>query len=173
MFRFARCVALVAACGMISAAVAQEKKDAKDAKDTKDTKKKDEFKVSAEEQGVIDLTNAERKGAEKPLPPLKMNPKLMEAARKHAANMAAQEKMDHVLDGKNPADRATAAGYKWRAVGENVAAGQKTPKEVVKAWMDSPPHRENILNDAYNEIGVAVAKGKDGMLYWAQVFGKQ
>lgn len=173
MFRFAHYFALILACGLVSAAGGQEKKDAKDKKDTKDVKKKDEFKVSAEEQGVIDLTNAERKGAETPLPALKMNPKLMDAARKHAANMAAQEKMDHVLDGKNPADRADAAGYKYQSLGENVAAGQTTPKQVVKGWMNSPPHRENILKDDYTEIGVAVAKGKDGMLYWVQVFGRQ
>lgn len=161
MVRPARCAVFLLACALIPCAGAQEKKG-----------KKEEFKVSAEEQAVIDATNAERKKAEKPLPALKMNLKLMEAARKHAENMAAQEKMDHVLDGKNPGDRAKAAGYKFRALGENVAAGQRTPKEAVQAWMNSPPHRENILKDAYTEIGVAGVKGKDGLIYWAQVFGK-
>ena len=166
MFRAGRCVALLLACALLPHAGAQDKKDDK-------KNKKDEFKLSAEEQAVIDGTNAERKKAEKPLPALKMNPKLMEAARKHAANMAAQEQMDHVLDGKNPADRAKAAGYAFKALGENVAAGQKAPKDAVQAWMNSPPHRENILKDAYTEIGVAGVKGKDGLIYWAQVFGKQ
>lgn len=167
MFRVGRCMVFLIACALIPCAAAQDKKDDK----KKD--KKEEFKLSAEEQAVIDGTNAERKKAEKPQPALKMNQKLTEAARKHAENMAAQEKMDHVLDGKNPADRAKAAGYKFKSLGENVAAGQRTPKDVVQAWMNSPPHRENILKDAYTEIGVAGVKGKDGMIYWVQVFGKQ
>lgn len=162
-----RCVAFLLACTLIPCGWAQEKKDDK----TKD--KKDEFKLSADEQAVIDLTNAERKKADKDLQPLKMNPKLMDAARKHAANMAAQEKLEHELDGKNPADRADAAGYKWRTVGENIAAGQPTPKKVLAVWMDSPPHRENILKDKYTEIGVAAVKSKKGDVYWVQVFGRQ
>ncbi len=141
--------------------------------DPKTEPKKGEFKLTAEELAVIDLTNAERAKGEKKLPALKMNPKLMDAARKHAANMAAQEKMDHVLDEKNPADRAKAAGYKYRGLGENIAAGQETPKDVVKAWMDSPPHRENIMKGEYLEVGVAVVKSKTGDRYWVQVFGKQ
>ena len=140
--------------------------------------KKDAIKLTEDEQSVIDLTNAERKKAEKDgksldLKPLKMNPKLMEAARKHAENMAAQDKIEHVLDEKDPADRVKAAGYKYRAVGENIAWNAKGPKQVVAGWMDSEPHRENILSADYTEIGVAVAKNDKGEPYWCQVFGKQ
>ena len=140
--------------------------------------KKDAIKLTEDEQAVIDLTNAERKKAEKDgtslnLKPLKMNPKLMEAARKHAENMAAQEKLEHVLDDKTPSDRAKAAGYKYRALGENIGWNAKGPKEAVAGWMDSEPHRENILKPEYTEIGVAVAKSKTGEPYWVQVFGKQ
>jgi uncharacterized protein YkwD len=166
MFRAGGCLAFLLCFALLPCTQAEDKKDAK-----KD--KKEAFKLSAEEQGVIDLTNAERKKADKSLEPLKMNPKLMEAARKHAANMAAQEKLEHELDCKTPADRAEAAGYEWSAIGENIAQGQETPKKVVAGWMDSPPHRGNILNSEYTEIGVAVAKSKSGELYWVQVFGKQ
>jgi uncharacterized protein YkwD len=169
MFRL--CVFLFAAVALTGAAPPEPKKDVK--KDTKKDDKKDDKKLTADEQAVIDFTNAERAKGEKKLPALKANPQLMEAARKHAANMAAQEKMDHVLDGKNPADRAKAAGYKYRGLGENVAAGQESPKDVVKAWMDSPPHRENIMKADYLEIGVAVVKSKTGDRYWVQVFGRQ
>ncbi len=80
---------------------ADEKKD--------DTKA--ELKLTADEEAVIELTNAERKKAEKDLKLLKMNPQLMESARKHAENMAAQGKLDHKLDDKDPGDRTKAAGY--------------------------------------------------------------
>ena len=109
---------------------------------------------------------------EKELPPLKMNPQLMAAARKHAENMAAQDKLDHKLDDKDPSDRTKAAGYASTFVGENIAWNQKSPKDVVKAWMESEGHRENVLHAEYTEIGVAVAKNKKGEPYWVQVFGK-
>lgn len=133
--------------------------------------KKDELKLSKEEQELIDLTNAERKKAE--LPPLAVNPKLMAAARAHAENMARQEKLEHTLDDKDPAARVTDAGYKFRTTGENVAWNADTPKEAVKDWMDSPPHRENILKKGYADIGAAVAKSKKGERYWVQVFGAE
>jgi uncharacterized protein YkwD len=131
--------------------------------------KKDELKLTADEQAVIDLTNAERKAAG--LPPLTASPKLMAAARSHAANMAKQEKPEHVLDGKEPVDRVKEAGYRFRATGENVAWNQANPKEVLADWMKSPGHRENILRKEYTEIGVAVAKSQKGEPYWVQVFG--
>jgi uncharacterized protein YkwD len=141
-------------------AAAQDKKEPK----------KDEFKLSAEEKAVIELTNAERK--KKELGELKMNPQLMEAARAHAANMAKQDKLDHKLDEKEPVDRTKAAGYKSAFVGENVAWNQKSPAQVVDGWMKSEGHRENILRPEYTEIGVAVARNKKGQPYWVQVFGK-
>jgi uncharacterized protein YkwD len=131
--------------------------------------KKDELKLTEQEQAVIDLTNAERKKAD--LSPLKPNALLMKAARLHAANMAKQDKLDHVLDEKNPSDRVKDAGYKYFATGENIAWNPATPKEAVNGWMDSPPHKENILTSKYTEIGVALAKNKKGEIYWVQVFG--
>jgi uncharacterized protein YkwD len=148
---------------------AQEKESPEDAR--KDAKT-GEFQLTKDEQALIDLTNAERKSADKDLKPLKMNPKLMEAARKHAANMAAQDKLDHVLDEKKPTDRVKTAGYKSTYVGENIAWNQDTPKEVMKSWMDSEHHRDNILKPEYTEIGVAVVKNKKGEPYWVQVFGR-
>ena len=165
MFHAVRCPVCFLVLALVPTGWAQEKKtgEKKDAKD--------EFKLSADERAVIELTNTERKNADKELPPLKMNEKLMEAARKHAENMAAQETLEHELDGKNPDDRVKATGYKSRRVGENIAEGRQTPKDVVAGWMDSPPHRENILSAEFTEIGVAVAKSKTGTLYRVQVFG--
>src|SRR4051794_2575049 len=103
-----------------------------------------EFKLSADVQKILDLTNAER--AKEDLPPLKPNPRLTAAARAHSANMARQEKMAHELDGKKPADRAEDAGYEWSRIGENVAYGQNVSIErIMKGWMESEGHRKNIL----------------------------
>lgn len=129
-----------------------------------------DFKLSDDEQGVLDATNAERKAAG--LPALKANPKLFSAARGHSANMAKQGKFDHVLDEKTPADRVKAAGYTFRACGENIAWNSPTPAEALRIWMDSPGHKANILNKDFTEIGVAVAKNDKGEPYWTQVFGR-
>ncbi|HVK13817.1 MAG TPA: CAP domain-containing protein [Gemmataceae bacterium] len=129
-----------------------------------------EFKLSEDEQGVLDATNAERKA--EGLPPLKPNPKLFAAARAHSENMAKQSKLDHVLDEKTPADRVKAAGYAFRMVGENVEHNAPTPAEAVKDWMNSPGHKANILNKDFTEIGIAVARNDKGEPYWTQVFAR-
>lgn len=128
------------------------------------------LKLSSDEQAVIDLVNAERKKVG--LGPLKANARLTEAARNHAANMAKQDKLEHELDGKTPSDRVSAAGYKYAATGENIGWNYPTPKDAVVGWMNSPPHKENILNPDYTEIGVGVRKNAKGEPYWTQVFGK-
>jgi uncharacterized protein YkwD len=140
-----------------AAALAQAKKD--------DKKK---FKISDKEQAVVDATNAEWKT--KKLPALKMNQQLMEAAGGHAINMAKQNKMAHELDGVNVDKRAAAAKYKYSRLGENVAWNQKDAAAVLESWMNSKPHRENILNEKFTEIGVGAAKNEKGELYWCQVF---
>ena len=58
----------------------------------------------------------------------------------------------------------------WSAVGENIAAGQPTPEEVVECWMNSDGHRANILNPSFNKIGVGYATGGDYGSYWVQLF---
>jgi uncharacterized protein YkwD len=162
MTRLASAIVLLLSLGITSAG--QEKKE-----ETKSGGKKDQLKLTEEEQAVIDFTNAERKKAD--LSPLKPNLQLLTAARLHAANMAKQDKLDHELDKKTPSDRVKDAGYKYAATGENIAWNPASPKEAVKGWMDSPPHKENILNPKYTEIGVALAKNKKGEIYWVQVFG--
>jgi uncharacterized protein YkwD len=132
--------------------------------------KANEFKLSEEEQGILDATNAERKAAG--LPALKPNPKLAAAARGHSENMAKQSKLEHILDEKSPVDRVKAARYAFRMVGENVEHNAPTPAEAVKDWMNSPGHKANILNKDFTEIGIGVAKNEKGERYWTQVFGK-
>lgn len=67
----------------------------------------------------------------------------------------------------SPFEMMKAFGLSYRSAGENIARGQRTPQEVVNAWMNSPGHRANILNASFTEIGVGyVADGR----YWTQMF---
>ncbi len=118
---------------------------------------------------VVGLHNKLR--AKEKLNSLEVSPKLAKAARRHADDMAKRKEMGHKgSDGSAPADRITDAGYKYRRVGENVAYGRWTPDQLLKGWMDSPPHRHNILG-SYSQIGVACAIAEDGTAYWCVTFG--
>jgi uncharacterized protein YkwD len=126
-------------------------------------------KLSEDEQRVLDLTNQARE--KEKLPPLRPNVLLFAAARGHSANMARQGKMEHVLDGKNPGDRVKAAGYRYSWVGENIASTDGAPvAEVFKGWMESKAHRENILGEHFDEIGIGIARNDKGDVYYTQVF---
>jgi uncharacterized protein YkwD len=128
------------------------------------------LELSGAEQAILDATNKERE--KENLPALKPNQVLFEVARAHSANMAKQGKMEHELDGKNPADRIRAAGYEYAYIAENIAVGARmSPAAVVKAWMESQVHRENILNDKCTEIGIGVVKNDKGETYYTQEFG--
>lgn len=108
--------------------------------------------------------------AEHDLPPLKPNPALGAAARVHAIDMAANDFMAHEgSDGSSPADRLARQDYPYQKVGENVAEGQRTVDSVMKDWMNSPHHRENILG-TFEEIGAARATDAEGQPYWAVAF---
>jgi len=61
-------------------------------------------------------------------------------------------------------------GIAYKSAGENIAAGQSTPQQVVQAWMNSPGHRANILSRSYTRIGVGYAKGGSQRYYWSQMF---
>jgi uncharacterized protein YkwD len=104
--------------------------------------------------------------------PLKPDATLDATAAAHAKDMARHGKMTHDgADGSTPAERATRAGYPWRFVAENVAAGQTTAEEVVATWIASPGHCANIMNPELREMGIAFAfhaASADGT-YWAQV----
>jgi uncharacterized protein YkwD len=85
--------------------------------------------------------------------------------------MARMQWMSHRgPDLSSPARRIERAGYAYAAMGENVAAGQRTPEEAMRSWMGSPGHRHNILG-RYTEMGVGVARSANGSLYWCVDFG--
>jgi uncharacterized protein YkwD len=129
------------------------------------------FKLTEAESKLLELTNQERK--KKDLPALRHSALLSRVARAHSANMGKQADMKHELDGKTPFDRMRAAGYQFTRGGENIAAGDPSfgLPAVLRMWMESKPHRENILNRDFTEIGIGIADGKDGQKYYTQVFG--
>jgi uncharacterized protein YkwD len=125
---------------------------------------------------VIALTNAFRQ--QNGLQPLTVNSKLNTAAQVHSQHMATEDFFSHTEpDGSQPWDRMTAAGYSWSQSGENIAAGQTTPEEVVNDWINSPGHRANMLSPKFREIGVGyyeLANDTGNVnyhYYWTQVFG--
>ena len=109
-----------------------------------------------------------------PAAPVAWNGLLADAALTHSADMAAQRYFKHKgKDGREVADRASAAGYRYRRVGENIAAGYESPDEVVAGWLDSPGHCANIMHPDYTEMGAAYAYNPEReslRVYWTQVF---
>ena len=123
------------------------------------------------EQQVFALTNAQR--TTNGCPVLTWNSTLATVARAHSQDMATKNYCDHnSLNGTTtPAQRLTAAGYVWRQMAENIAAGQATPADVVATWMGSAGHRANVLNCSLKDIGVGFATGGTYGTYWTQDFG--
>ncbi|MBP2473204.1 uncharacterized protein YkwD [Crossiella equi] len=128
--------------------------------------------VQGAAEDILALTNAER--AKAGCPALTLNAALGKAAGGHSADMAQRNFFDHVNpDGAGPVQRATAAGYRYRMLGENIYAGRRDARSAMTAWMNSAGHRRNILNCGYRELGVGYADraGSRYRYYWTQVFG--
>lgn len=98
---------------------------------------------------------------------------LNRAAADYAGVMAGQGWFDHTgPDGRQPWDRMAAAGYQYRAAGENIAAGQQDVRAVMAAWRDSPGHYANIVSPNFRHLGVGRAASTDEYgVYWVQNFG--
>lgn len=102
-----------------------------------------------------------------PAPMLRWNDTIAKAASNHSKDMDINRFFDHrSSDGRNLRDRFNAVGYKWMAIAENIAYGQKDEYAVIASWMKSKGHCENIMNPVYKEMGAA----KEG-IYWTQDFG--
>jgi uncharacterized YkwD family protein/spore coat assembly protein SafA len=121
------------------------------------------------ENEVVRLTNEQR--AKYGLPPLKMDWQLARVARYKSADMRDKNYFQHNSPTYgSPFTMMRNFGIQYRTAGENIAAGQRTPQEVVNAWMNSPGHRANILNKNFTHIGVGYAKGGSYGHYWTQMF---
>lgn len=107
---------------------------------------------------VVAQTNVERTAAG--LSTLRYNETLADAARRKAANMFSEDYWAHTSpSGLSPWHWFSEAGYNYTHAGENLAKDFGSTDRMVAAWMDSPTHRENIVNPLYSEIGVAVVPG--------------
>lgn len=151
--------------------------------------------VRAFEQEVVERVNEvrRRRGG---LPPLKLASGLSAAARRHSEAMARFGFFSHcdLESSLGPEELLPAAGYRARAWAENVAAGQRSPEEVMEVWMGSAGHRANILSPAMREIGVGYRfdpddddrvrvtaagscrvrrRGGPFRHYWTQAFGRR
>lgn len=118
---------------------------------------------------VLRLTNEIR--SQYGLNALSWDDELAGVGREHCIDMAARDYFDHnTPEGVTPMERMHNAGI-WRVyAGENIAAGQIDPQSVVEAWMESPGHRENILEPVYTSMGAACYRGGNLGIYWAQEF---
>ncbi|MCF5166642.1 CAP domain-containing protein [Pseudomonas congelans] len=106
--------------------------------------------------------------------PLSWNTTLETAAQGHSQSMASENYFTHRgFDNDSPADRARAAGYGGRQIGENIAAGQSTASKAMASWLASPGHCANLMNPMFTEVGAAyaTATNADYGVYWTMLFG--
>lgn len=121
---------------------------------------------------VLVLVNKERAKVEAPA--LKSHKGVQDLAVAKSKDMAVNKYFEH----RSPtlgmySDQLKRAGITYSSAGENIAAGQRTPAEVMTSWMNSPGHRSNILNGAYTHIGIGTYKGGSYGYYHTQIFIKQ
>ncbi len=124
---------------------------------------------SAYQKEVVDLVNIERAKAG-------LNPLTLDSSISNVATKKSQDMIDNNYFSHNsptygsPFDMLKKFGISYKTAGENIAMDQKTPKEVVNAWMNSEGHRKNIMNPNFSKIGVGVAQKSGGSIYWTQIF---
>ena len=107
---------------------------------------------------VLDQTNTER--VKLGLKPLTFNSTLSKSAQLKADDMFTNNYWAHTSpQGKSPWDFFNNAGYEYSVAGENLAKDFYDTEGLLKAWMNSPTHRENIINPKYQEIGIGVVNG--------------
>jgi hypothetical protein len=139
---------------------------------------KDPKAVSRE---ILELVNAARASGHRcggksfaPAAALSLDAKLNAAALAHSDDMAAHDLFEHRgSDGSSPADRALRAGYKdYLLVGENIAAGAMSAREVTEGWLASPAHCENIMDSRFTVMGVAYVENLKtrSLVFWSQEF---
>jgi uncharacterized protein YkwD len=106
--------------------------------------------------------------------PLAWNASLGAAAQGHSKAMAYGNYFAHQdPDGDTAADRARAAGFRGRQIGENIAAGQGSPSKAMAGWLASPGHCANLMNPMFTQVGAGYATDtrSDEGVYWTMLFG--
>ncbi|MET3457066.1 MULTISPECIES: CAP domain-containing protein [Pseudomonas] len=106
--------------------------------------------------------------------PLSWNAALGTAAQAHSRSMARDNYFAHRdPDGRSTSDRAKSAGFRGRKLGENIAAGQRSPSQALHDWLASPGHCANLMNPMFTQMGAASASDSrsDAGVYWTMVLG--
>ena len=124
-------------------------------------------KIEDDGEAILAMLNAARKteGA----PPLVRHPRLDGLAQEHAQAMNKAQRIAHDLGGGDPGLRVQAAGLDVAAAGENVAHAQG-PARAHRALWASPSHRENLLLDRFDSVGIGVAQDEDGSVWVCELF---
>lgn len=118
-------------------------------------------------EAVASLVNAARQDAG--LSELELDADLCAAAQARAQEIA--QSFSHTRpDGSSCFTILEEFGISYRAAGENIAMGQRTPEEVMDGWMNSSGHRANILNGTFTSIGVGYYVDGAGAAHWVQIF---
>ena len=131
---------------------------------------------------LLELVNAARGEARRcgdasfaAAPPMTWDARLEATAAGHSDDMATHDFFDHTgSDGSTIGARATAAGFDWSTVGENIAAGQATGADAMAGWIASPGHCENLMDQRRDRLGMACTSDPLATYptYWTQVFGR-
>lgn len=124
---------------------------------------------AAVKAAVVCLINQQR--TERGLPALRANADLDHSAQRWTDVMVTHHEFTH---GADFAERIKAAGFRWSQAGENIAAGFRTPSAVVRGWMASAGHCQNILDPSYRAVGTGVSAAAAIRSYrgtWTQDFG--
>ena len=128
-----------------------------------------ESDISQQAKDVLSLVNAERK--KQGLSSLTLSSKLTAVANEKARDMAVNNYFSHTSPTYgSPFQMLQQYGIRYRTAGENIAAGQRSPEEVMQSWMNSSGHRANILNSSYTEIGLGYYAGGSYGSEWVQLF---
>lgn len=118
---------------------------------------------------VLYYTNEER--AKHGLTALTWEDDVAKVAQKYSEYMAKNNFLAHEgIDGSTPKTRIDDGEIKYTSLGENIGMGTEHAKDIVRAWMESEGHRANILRPEYTHLGVGVARGDNGYLFWTQNF---
>jgi hypothetical protein len=136
--------------------------------------------IAKAEAAVVERTNAFRQA--QGLTPVVRDRALDQAARQFAQYLAKSGRFAHEADGRQPAQRASEAGYRHCTIAENLASNldsrgftaDRLSTEVVEGWKASPGHRKNMMLPIVTEIGVGVAQapGADPKLLTVQLLGR-
>lgn len=109
-------------------------------------------------ENLLNMINNERESRK--IPKLYLNNDLNNAARLKSKDMINRHYFEHYAFGLTPWNFISNAGYEYLFAGENLAMDFQTSEGMVKAWMNSPAHLDNILNPEFHDIGIGIIKGE-------------